>query len=100
MRLLVHQRVPENKQKNLAKSSLEERNQRWREGTGYELGFRLNNKDDLPGACERCKRPGGSGSVFRLHRKVDSCWPPTAILGKARRFWDSKEGQDDAAAGL
>ncbi|CAJ1375331.1 unnamed protein product [Effrenium voratum] len=37
---------------------------RWREGTGYELGFRLNNKDDL------------------LHRKVDSCWPPTAILGK------------------
>ncbi len=22
---------------------------RWREGTGYELGFRLNNKDDWPG---------------------------------------------------
>lgn len=21
---------------------------------------------------------------FRLHRKVDSCWPPTALLGKAR----------------
>lgn len=37
---------------------------RWREGTGYELGFRLNNKDDW------------------LHRKVDSCWPPTALLGK------------------
>eukprot|EP00434_Breviolum_minutum_P024899 symbB.v1.2.021990.t2/scaffold1899.1/size238565/26 len=30
---------------------------RWREGTGYELGFRLNNKDDC-------------------------CWPPTALLGK------------------
>ena len=24
-------------------------NWRWREGTGYELGFRLNNKDDWPG---------------------------------------------------
>lgn len=37
---------------------------RWREGTGYELGFRLNNKDDW------------------LHRRVDSCWPPTGLMGK------------------
>mmetsp|Transcript_566 Transcript_566/g.1541 ORF Transcript_566/g.1541 Transcript_566/m.1541 type:complete len:480 (+) Transcript_566:58-1497(+) len=37
---------------------------RWRRQTGYELGFRMNTKDDW------------------LHRKVDSCWPPTALLGQ------------------
>ncbi|CAE7214184.1 retm [Symbiodinium microadriaticum] len=37
---------------------------RWRRQTGYELGFRMNTRNDW------------------LHRKVDSCWPPTAMLGK------------------
>eukprot|EP00439_Symbiodinium_sp_Y106_P046906 s3986_g6.t1 len=36
----------------------------WRRQTGYELGFRMNTRNDW------------------LHRKVDSCWPPTAMLGK------------------
>eukprot|EP00931_Biecheleriopsis_adriatica_P114647 TRINITY_DN90568_c0_g1_i1.p1 TRINITY_DN90568_c0_g1~~TRINITY_DN90568_c0_g1_i1.p1 ORF type:complete len:477 (+),score=81.52 TRINITY_DN90568_c0_g1_i1:87-1517(+) len=36
---------------------------RWRTQTNWEEGFRMNTKDDT------------------LHRQVDSCWPPSAILG-------------------
>lgn len=38
----------------------------WREGNGFERGFRLNLIDDS------------------LHRRVDEHWPPTALLGTDR----------------
>ncbi|CAE7600597.1 retm [Symbiodinium natans] len=47
-----------------AAAKMYEEAMRWRRQTGYELGFRMNSRDDW------------------LHRKVDSCWPPTAMLGK------------------
>ncbi|CAE7838082.1 retm [Symbiodinium sp. CCMP2592] len=52
----------------------------WRRQTGYELGFRMNTRNDW------------------LHRKVDSCWPPTAMLGKDLDgdpvYWNRLEPED------